>query len=93
VDVGQIEELRAWAARLEERTEDDELRAAARAILMLAEEVEDLRARLVVASLAAPPAAEEAGPATDSETERGEATRRSTGTSFLSRVKRAFGLE
>src|SRR6266852_1185938 len=46
VEAGQIRELRQWAKRLAETTETAELRAAARAILMLANEVERLTDRL-----------------------------------------------
>ena len=44
MDAGQIGELRAWAQRLEARADDEELRAAAKAILILAGEVERLQA-------------------------------------------------
>ncbi len=47
MDAAQVTELRSWASRLEERAGgDDELRAAAKAILMLVDEVENLQAKV-----------------------------------------------
>jgi hypothetical protein len=43
MDAGQIAELRAWASRLEARADDEELRAAGKAILLLVGEVERLQ--------------------------------------------------
>lgn len=43
MDAGQIAELRNWARRLEVRTDDGELRAAGKAILLLVGEVERLQ--------------------------------------------------
>lgn len=84
MDVAQMGELRAWATRLEERAESDELRAAAKAILMLTGEVEELQARLVGAAATTLPS-----PAVDELAEL-EATR-SPG--LAARLKRAFGFE
>src|SRR5262249_27206071 len=44
MDACQIAELRSWARQLETRADDGELRAAAKAILLLAGEVERLQA-------------------------------------------------
>jgi len=64
VDLERIAELRAWAGRLEARTDHEELRAAGKAISLLVDEVEDLQARLVTAEAGAPPPARaEPGPA------------------------------
>ncbi len=92
MDAGQIGELRAWASRLEQRTDDDELRAAAKAILMLADEVEELQARLVVASAQAPPVEEPAGTGTVSEPPP-RATGCDAAPNLVARIRRAFGLE
>jgi hypothetical protein len=43
MDSAQIAELRSWASRLESREEDDELRAAGKAILLLVDELERLQ--------------------------------------------------
>ena len=90
MDLTQITELRSWAARLEERSEaNDELRAAARAIRMLVDEVEKLQARPVVAEAAPPPAAGEPPPVTEALPARG----RRTAPGFLDRLKRTLGFE
>jgi hypothetical protein len=57
VDAAQVTELRSWATRLEERASNEELRAAAKAIHLLADEVERLQAQLVESEADAPPAA------------------------------------
>ncbi|MBA3736905.1 MAG: hypothetical protein H0W90_17220, partial [Actinobacteria bacterium] len=46
MDEGQLVETRRWAERVAERGASTELRAAARAILLLANEVERLRTEL-----------------------------------------------
>jgi len=93
VDLTQITELRSWAARLEERSEaNDELRAAARAIRMLVDEVENLQARLVVAEAAPPPAAGEPPPVTEAPPAL-PARGRGASPGFLDRLKRTLGFE
>ncbi len=92
MDATRITELRAWASRLEERETNDELRAAAKAILMLADEVENLQARLVVSETAVPPPAADE-PQTLSQPPPQTKSTRSRPPSFVSRLKRTFGLE
>ena len=103
MDVAQITELRAWAARLEERASSDELRAAGKAIAMLVNEVEALEAKLGRAEQATPRPAPDRVPESVAESESGEAPglaeppwtaadERLSG-SFVSRLKRTFGLE
>ncbi len=46
MDTGQIDELRRWGRRLEGDTDDRELRAAGRAILLLLDEIDRLRGEL-----------------------------------------------
>jgi hypothetical protein len=93
VDLKQISELRSWAARLEERSEsNDELRAAARAIRMLVDEVENLQARLVVSEAAPPPASEEPPPVTEAPAAT-VPSRRAARPSLLDRLKRTLGFE
>ena len=58
MDVERIAELRSWAARLEARNDNDELRAAGKAISLLVQEVEELQARVTVAEAGAPSPAE-----------------------------------
>jgi hypothetical protein len=92
VDVAQITELRTWASRLEERATDDELHAAAKAILMLVGEVENLQARLAVAeSHTPPPAAEEPPPTGAAQPATPTGRTRSPG--LLGRLKRTLGFE
>ena len=87
MDVAQITELRTWASRLEERATSDEVRAAARAIVMLVAEIEDLQARLVVAEAGAPPpVSAESPPVTEAPAAQPQA-------SLVSRLKRSFGFE
>ncbi len=88
MDVAQIGELRAWATRLEERAESDELRAAAKAILMLTEEVEKLQARLAVGAAVTtlPSTAED-------DAAEPEATRSPERGGLTARLKRTFGVE
>jgi hypothetical protein len=95
VDVAQIAELRKWASRLEERSEsNDELRAAAKAIRMLVDEVESLQAKVVSAQTGTPlplaPQPEESPAAANPAWEA--ADDRLSG-SFLSRLKRTLGFE
>ena len=95
MDLAQITELRSWAARLEERSEsNDELRAAAKAIRMLVDEVESLQSKAVSAKAGAPPPAvlepEEAQATADPAWEA--ADDRLSG-SFFSRLKRTLGFE
>jgi hypothetical protein len=93
VDLTQITELRSWATRLEERSDaNDELRAAARAIRMLVDEVENLQARLVVAEAAPPPAAGEPPLVTEAPP-ASPARGRRTAPGFLDRLKRTLGFE
>jgi hypothetical protein len=94
VDLTQIAELRAWAARLEERSEsNDELRAAGRAIRMLVDEVENLQARLVVSEAGAPPPASEEPPPVAEAPTPGAPSRRAAAPGFLGRLKRTLGFE
>lgn len=94
MDVTQITELRTWASRLEERAaDDDELRAAAKAILMLADEVENLQARLVVSESSAPPPVSEQPPPATEAAPAATPSRRARPPSLLARLKRTFGFE
>jgi hypothetical protein len=101
VDVDRIKELRTWAQRLEERASNEETRAAAKAILMLADEVEDLRGKLDAAGAEAPAAVAEPATAADAaraetETETApawEAADDRLSGSFVSRLKRTFGFQ
>jgi hypothetical protein len=96
MDLAQVTELRGWATRLEQRASNEEMRAAAKAIHMLADEVEQLQAKLVEARAGAPP------PVTAPPTEDTVASadppwsaghdERVQG-SFFSRVKRSLGFE
>ena len=98
MDSAQVRELHSWAARLEERASSEELRAAAKAIHLLADEVESLQAKLAQAEQAASapaeaPKAEESGSADeDADPPWAEADDRLQG-SFFSRVKRSFGVD
>lgn len=106
METARINELRSWAHRLEERASNEETRAAAKAILMLTDEVDDLRQKLDAATSPAPapgapgkpaePAApqedEAAEGATDDAHAWAAANDRLSG-SFFSRVKRTFGFE
>jgi hypothetical protein len=95
VDVARITELKAWAARLEERASSDELRAAGKAIAMLVQEVEELQARLVRVEAGAPPPVTapppEETPAAVEPT-WSAADERLSG-SFFARVKRTLGFD
>ena len=96
MDLVQVTELRTWATRLEERASSEEMRAAAKAIHMLADEVESLQARLVEAKAGAPapvaaPPAEDAPPAIDPPWQAA-GNERLHG-SFFSRMKRSLGFE
>src|SRR5207244_8083720 len=55
VETGQMAELRAWAQALERESTSEEARAAARAILLLAHEVDRLSAELAAAARTAAP--------------------------------------
>jgi len=96
MDLAQVTELRSWATRLEERAASEETRAAAKAIHMLADEVESLQAQLVEAKAGAPPPvaappADEAPAATDPPWSA--ASDEHLHGSFFSRVKRSLGFE
>ncbi len=97
MDLAQVTELRSWATRLEERaSSNEEMRAAAKAIHLLADEVESLQAKLVVTQAGAPPpvtapAAADAPVATDPPWSAGHDER--VQGSFFSRVKRSLGFE
>jgi hypothetical protein len=101
MDVAQVTELRAWAARLEERGSTEELRAAGKAIHMLVDEVESLQAKLVEAKAGAPPPVTAPTP---EETPTPEAQAEATDPpwsvaddrykgSFVSRVKKSLGFD
>jgi hypothetical protein len=98
MDQSQVNELRAWARRLEEREGGhEEVRAAAKAILMLCDEVDALREKVDAAAaerpgpvVSAPATESEAAPAAEPAWEAMDD--RTTGT-FRSRIKRTFGLE
>jgi hypothetical protein len=93
VDLKQITELRSWAVRLEERSEsNDELRAAARAIRILVDEVENLQAKLVVAEAAPSPVSEEPALVTESPAASSARGRRAP-PGLLGRLKRTLGFE
>lgn len=96
MDLSQVTELRSWATRLEERASNEEMRAAAKAIHMLADEVESLQAQLVEAKVGAPapvtaPPAEQTPTATDPPWSTGRDDR--VQGSFFSRVKRSLGFD
>ena len=97
MDLAQVTELRGWATRLEERASNEEMRAAAKAIHMLADEVESLQARLVQAQAGAPPPViapppPEAPPAAVDPPWSAAGEERLQG-SFFSRLKRSLGFE
>jgi hypothetical protein len=97
MDQSQLNELRAWARRLEEREGgNDEVRAAAKAILMLADEVDSLHEKLDTASAGGPgpvvSAPETAAAPTPEPSWESLDDDRTTG-SFRSRIKRTFGFE
>jgi hypothetical protein len=97
MDLAQVTELRSWASRLEERgSSNEEMRAAAKAIHMLADEVESLQAKLVEVEAGAPPPvtappAEETPDAADPPWQA-PADDRLKG-SFFTRLKRSLGFE
>lgn len=97
MDLAQVTEVRTWATKLEERASSEEMRAAAKAIHMLADEVESLQAQLVEAKAGAPPPpvtappAEEAPAATDPPWSAAHDER--VQGSFFSRLKRSLGFE
>ena len=96
MDLAQVAELRSWATRLEERASSEEMRAAAKAIHLLADEVESLQAKLIEAQAGAPPPvtappAEETPTATDPPWS--SATDERTSGSFVSRLKRSLGFD
>jgi hypothetical protein len=96
MDQTQVNELRAWARRLEEREGgNEEVRAAAKAILMLADEVDALREKLDATTAEGPgPVVSASEPAAASAAEpTWEAADDRTSGSFLSRVKRTFGVQ
>jgi hypothetical protein len=83
MDAGRIAELRAWARQLETRADDGELRAAAKAILLLVGEVERLQA-----GESAPPT----GDAVEPEPAADEAvSEEQEDAGLLSRLRRTFG--
>jgi hypothetical protein len=95
VEATQIAELRTWAQRLEERASNEETRAAAKAILMLTNEVESLQQQLAAATAAAPlPDAEpEADPPASAEPAWTSSRDEELSGSFFSRLKRTFGFQ
>lgn len=96
MDLAQVTELRSWATRLEGRASNEEMRAAAKAIHMLADEVESLQARLVEAQAGAPPPVTapppEEAPAAATDPPWSAADDRLRGT-FFSRLKRSLGFD
>lgn len=102
MDQTQVNELRAWARRLEERATSDELRAAAKAILLLADEVDALNEKVDSTTVDRPgpvvAVPEQAGvsspPAAPSAAEPGwDAANERLSGSFVSRIKRTFGFQ
>ena len=95
MDVAQVTELRLWADRLEERATNEEMRAAARAIHLLVDEVEDLQARLVVSEAAAPPPVpdEAAAPVPAEAEQAGPQTASARGSTLVARLRRTLGFE
>jgi hypothetical protein len=92
VDTGRLTELRRWATRLQEASSSEEMRAAGKAILMLADEVEQLTLRLR-AEREATQAREEASSAAeplDPETAGWDDTEREQG--VRARLRRTFGM-
>jgi len=96
MDLAQVTELRSWATRLEERASNEEMRAAAKAIHMLADEVELLQAKLVEAQAGAPPPVTapppEEPPVAADPPWQAAGDQRLHG-SFFSRLKRSLGFE
>ena len=106
MDAERLAELRAWADRLEERAENEETRAEARAIRMLTDEVEILQQKLAAATAAtaapatpatADPADSKPAPAEAAHPDEDEpawktADDRLCG-SFFTRLKRTFGFQ
>ncbi len=101
MEIAQITELRTWAQRLEERSSNEETRAAAKAILMLADEVEGLQRQLAAATAEAHAPAPDAAPAgseadpqpVDAEPAWATAADERLSGSFFSRLKRTFGFQ
>src|SRR5579859_918069 len=96
MDLAQVTELRSWATRLEERASNEEMRAAAKAIHLLADEVESLQAKLVETRAGAPPPvtaprAEETPAAVDPPWSAATGDRLQG--SFFTRLKRSLGFE
>jgi hypothetical protein len=95
----RLVQLRTWARALEERGTNEETRAAAKAILMLADEVDELQQKLDVATAEKPaPAATAADAAAEPETAVAEPAWESSrdealSGSFFSRLKRTFGFQ
>jgi|SRR5579859_3045971 len=97
MDLAQVTELRGWATRLEERAANEEMRAAAKAIHLLADEVEELQAKLVEiragapAPVTAPP--HEETPAAAAGDPPWSATDDRLQGSLFTRLKRSLGFE
>lgn len=90
----QITELKAWAAKLEERPEADELKAAGKAIAMLVGEVEDLQARLTTPAPVAPsPLAPQPAETAEAVDPMWAAADDRLQGSLFSRLKRSLGFE
>ena len=94
MDADRLKQLRSWGTGLEEKGTNEETRAAGKAIVMLADEVEGLQAKLDAAA-AAPSASEPAAPVEPDpvETTAWESADDRLSGSFWSRVKRTFGFD
>ena len=98
----RLVQLRTWARALEERGTNEETRAAAKAILMLADEVDELQQKLDAATAEKPAPAAPAATATEAAAEPELAVAEPTwessrdealSGSFFSRLKRTFGFQ
>jgi hypothetical protein len=94
----RLVQLRTWARALEERGTNEETRAAAKAILMLADEVDELQQKLDAATAEKPAPAAPAATAAEPEPAVAEPAWESSrdealSGSFFSRLKRTFGFQ
>jgi len=91
VDTGHLTELRRWATRLQETSSSEEMRAAGKAILMLADEVEQLTLRLRAEREASRAREEASSPEPlDHEAAGWDDTEREQG--VRARLRRTFGM-
>ena len=93
MDAERIAELKAWARRLESRDDNEELRAAGKAIALLVAEVEDLQGRLTAAEAGAPPPPPEPAPTHEDDpmADLGPRDEESAEDTLRERLKRTLG--